>query len=274
MRWWLVALVLAIACADASAQPVAGDRARAASHFKQGQIFYKQGAWDRALAEYQAAFDLSHEPLLIFNVGLCHDRANRPEQALEAFQRYLELEPNGKAADEARDDVARLVAVVDKIRTDRAVDEARKADEARARERASADEQARREAAAIADARARRERDELDRDTARSLARKQRIALYVAGGGAALLATGLLYDVLAVQPARTRLANATTTSEYDRFSGDFFSSRNVAIGLYTAGALTVATALVLRFAVFKRRDVVVTTSLVPHGGALVVQLAR
>src|SRR5215467_7507036 len=98
----------------AVAQPSA-DRTKAAAHFKQGQEFFKAGDYDRAITEYETAYALAKEPVLIFNIGLCHDRAKRPQKALEAFQHYLELAPNGEVADEAREDVARLVRVVDEL---------------------------------------------------------------------------------------------------------------------------------------------------------------
>jgi tetratricopeptide (TPR) repeat protein len=107
-------LIVMLVAGVVAAQP-SGDRAKAASHFKQGQEHFKAGDYDRAIAEYETAYTLSKEPVLIFNIGLCHDRAKRPGKALEAFQHYLELAPNGEVADEAREDVARLMRVVDEL---------------------------------------------------------------------------------------------------------------------------------------------------------------
>ena len=120
----------------AGAEPNAGNREKAAAHFRQGQAFFQAQDYDRALAEYQAAFDLSAEPLLIFDIALCHDRANRPEQALQDFRRYLAHVSTGTVADEAREDVARLVPIVDKIVADRKAEEARRRDEAGRRDAA------------------------------------------------------------------------------------------------------------------------------------------
>src|SRR5262245_26562461 len=95
--------VLALAPVTARAEPDRAARARAAAHVKQGKAFFQIGDFDHAIAEYQAALDLSAEPSLIFNIALCHDRANRPEQALDAFRSFLERVPDGAVADEARE---------------------------------------------------------------------------------------------------------------------------------------------------------------------------
>src|SRR3954470_10592709 len=109
----MFAVVAALTLGAASAQADSDARTQAAAHTRQGQAFFQRGDFDRALAEYQIALDLSAEPLLIFNIALCHDRANRPEDALQAFQHYLELASNGSVADEARSDVARLIPIVE-----------------------------------------------------------------------------------------------------------------------------------------------------------------
>jgi tetratricopeptide (TPR) repeat protein len=154
------ALVLAIAAllvaGTAVAQPASGTRTRAAARFKQGQEFFKGGDYDHAIVEYEAAFQLSHEPLLIFNIALCHDRARRPADALAAFQRYLALVPVGEVADEAREDVARLTAVVDALHAQTAAAAAEAAEQAR-----------RAEAAHAAEAESAAQRDRERRDAAR-----------------------------------------------------------------------------------------------------------
>ena len=142
MQRYLVISILAVAHV-AAAQPTA--RAKAAAHFKQGQEFFKASDFDHAIEEYQAAYALSNEPLLIFNIALCHDRAQRPEQALATFKHYLELAPNGEVADEAREDVVRLTRIVEAARAQRDADAARQADAAREAQQA-------RDAAAAADA--------------------------------------------------------------------------------------------------------------------------
>jgi len=142
-------VAIAALCATAAADPRGGARTRAAARFKQGQEFFKARDYEHAIVEYEAAYQLSSEPALIFNIALCHDRAERPMQALAAFQRYLELAPGGEVADEARADVARLTPIVDAILARRAAEAAERAGQAR---------QAEAERAADAAARASQER--------------------------------------------------------------------------------------------------------------------
>jgi len=194
-----IALAVALAVAQgatAAAQPGQGTRARAAARFKQGQEFFKARDYDHAIAEYEAAYQLSSEPALIFNIALCHDRAGRAEPALAAFQRYLELAPRGDLADEAREDVARLTAIVDAIRARQAAEAAARAEQARTTEAARTAEAAERD-------RADRERRDARRralaDRAAGLERRSRVERWtgIAGGvlGAASLAVATSYGL-------------------------------------------------------------------------------
>jgi tetratricopeptide (TPR) repeat protein len=248
----LAALVAlgALGADPAGAQPDADGRAKAASAFKQGQAYFKNGDFDRALAEYQVAFDLSAEPSLIFNIGLCHDRASRPEQALEAFRRYLELAPDGDVAEEAREEVARLAPIVDKRAADRAAklvadrEAARAAEEARRRE---------------AERRAIWEK---------ATAPPSRVPLVIMVGGAAVVAVGGVFHAMAGQ---TRKDIETTSDPDVYFAGrDTFETRRaVAIGAYAAGAVTMATGLILRLTVYRRPDMPQISAAVAPGGAMV-----
>jgi len=229
----------------AGAQPDPANREKAAAHFRQGQAFFQAKDYDRALAEYQAAFDLSAEPLLIFNIALCHERANRPEQALEAFRRYLEKVSTGSVADEAREDVARLVPIVDKIVADRKAEEARRHDEVGRRDAAQA----------------------------RAVARANHVRLYVVAAGAVVAAVGATSHVLAWR-TRDRMVNAPDPDSYFAARDTFKLERGVAIGAYAAGAVTIATGLILGRVLRPREGVEVSAAIMPGGAALTLGWAR
>jgi len=166
MRQLTVVLVLLLATAaraDPPKQLDAATRAKASAHVKQADEFLKTSQWDKAIAEYQAALDLTDEPLMIFDIALANDRAGRPEAALDGFRRYLAIAPAGPVADEAREDVARLVPVVEKLEAQRAAAKAQEDAAARelAQQRAEEDRKraaivAQRERADGAEANARR----------------------------------------------------------------------------------------------------------------------
>jgi tetratricopeptide (TPR) repeat protein len=199
----LAALIVAALAATAAAQPPRGTRASAAARFKQGQAFFKASDYDHALIEFEAAYELSHEPALIFNIALCHDRAKRPVEALAMFQRYLALVPGGDLADEAREDVARLVPIVEAMRA---------RDQAAAAE--LADQQRQAAAARAAEAAARVDRERERREAARAvrvqrtdlLERRARLERWtgIAGGalGAISLGVGVKYGLDARSAAR------------------------------------------------------------------------
>lgn len=228
-----------------------GTSADARAHFRQGQAFFQLGEYDRALAEYQRAFDLSREPSLVFNIALCHDRANRHEQALEAFQRYIVLAPDGAVADEARESIARLTLIVEKLASER---EARRtADEAQRR-----DEAARRDAAA------------------RSAAgrRRQWIAGAIVVSGGVITVAGGAAHALSWR-TRERLVDAPDVDTYAADRDTFRLQRNLAIGAYAAGALTIATGLILGRTLLRGDEgPQISAALAPGGATLAVEWSR
>jgi tetratricopeptide (TPR) repeat protein len=247
-RWFFVVMVVMarVAIADPT------ERAKAAAHFKQGQEFFKVADYDRAITEYEAAYALSNEPLLIFNIGLCHDRAKRPDKALEAFQRYLAVAPTGDVADEAREDVARLTPIVDQLR--RAAEQAREADAARRAQAAHDAEVAAqaRQAAAERD----RKRHEADARAQRFVdrARLETITA-IASGAVAVIAGGVAIKYqLDASSAATDITNhqgAWTDATLAR-DADGKSAQSTARLFTTVSAVTAVTAGVLY--VLARRD--------------------
>jgi tetratricopeptide (TPR) repeat protein len=242
-----LAMLATFRAAPAGAEPTADGRAKAAAHFKQGQAYFQLNDYDRALAEYQAAFELSAEPLLIFNIALCHDRANRPEQALQDFQRYLSTAPNGPVADEAREDVARLVPIVEKLTADRRTAEARQRDETAKRA--------------------------ADRAKAQAQERPDRVRRYVVLAGAAVAVIGATFHVLSWR-TRDRLVNAPDPESYFSDRDTFKLERGIAIGGYAAGAVTIATGLILGRVLRPRDEVQVSVTVTAGGAGVAVGWAR
>jgi hypothetical protein len=92
---------------------------------------------------------------------------------------------------------------------------------------------------------------------------------YVAGAGAAVLALGAAYDVLAVRPLRDRLSDDVhnlDVTDYRANSHSFDVRRDIAIGLYAAGAATVIAGAVLYATGFHSREVMVGVDPVAGGG--------
>lgn len=106
-----LALALVLALTSSAAADSATDKAR--SHFKQGKAFQDQGAYERAAEEYKLAYEADKRPEMLFNIAQAYRLAKLKERAIFFFKHYLELQPNGAGADEARKHVATLTKELD-----------------------------------------------------------------------------------------------------------------------------------------------------------------
>jgi tetratricopeptide (TPR) repeat protein len=88
-------------------------RKQAENHFKQAEAYMKVGVFDKAAAEYQAAYDLvpsAHG--FLFNIGLAHEKGERPQKAVDAYRLYIERDPKGRKVSEAKARLERLDRVL------------------------------------------------------------------------------------------------------------------------------------------------------------------
>jgi tetratricopeptide (TPR) repeat protein len=145
-------------------------KAEGRAHFSQGRAFQDAGAYDDAIKEYQAAYQLTPLPLLLFNIAQSYRLKGDKRAAIEHYEKYLAADPEGPAGDEARDHVANLklklqleeTEALRKKAADEAVEAKRRADEADAeRKRALDDEALRRKGAADEETRLRKLAEEM-----------------------------------------------------------------------------------------------------------------
>jgi len=107
----IVALVGLASVASAAPPPTRAQAAalkRAKEHFKKGQAAHAAGKYDEAIVEYQAAYDASPLPDLLFNLAQVQRLKGDSRQALDSYLKYLEQAPNGRGADESRQWIASL----------------------------------------------------------------------------------------------------------------------------------------------------------------------
>lgn len=98
-----LALLLSFALAPAAAaQPAGGDKAEAEKRFQQAEALYKKREYLAAAAEYQAAFDLSRLPGLLYNVAQSYRLGGEKEKAAAAYRHFLEQAPDHSLAPLAR----------------------------------------------------------------------------------------------------------------------------------------------------------------------------
>ncbi len=74
----------------------------ARTHYLEARRLHEHGDYQRAAAEYLQAFALFPDPELLFNVGQVYRLAGDSALATAYYRRYLELDPDGRAAPEAR----------------------------------------------------------------------------------------------------------------------------------------------------------------------------
>jgi hypothetical protein len=95
-----VAMLFAALCLASSAYADGTDPLAdaAKTHYEQGQTLYAAGRFAEARAEFLAGFELSKKPAFLFNAAECARLLGDTRVARDGYNRYLELEPNGRLA--------------------------------------------------------------------------------------------------------------------------------------------------------------------------------
>jgi tetratricopeptide (TPR) repeat protein len=102
----LISLVLL--AAPVRADP--GDRAEARREFEKGRVAYHLADYEEAIAHFTHAYQLSLEPVLIFNIAQAQRMVGRCQKAIDLYQQYLRLVPASEEADAARSHLESLRA--------------------------------------------------------------------------------------------------------------------------------------------------------------------
>ena len=99
-----LALVAACVLTGRAAADAPSDPGRL--HYERGARAFLRHDYGTAILEYQASYDLSGHPLLLYNLGQAYRHAGDLERALAAFERFLATAAAGRyrqlAADEVR----------------------------------------------------------------------------------------------------------------------------------------------------------------------------
>jgi tetratricopeptide (TPR) repeat protein len=254
----------------------------ARAHFSQGRAFQDAGAYDDAIREYQAAYQLTPLPLLLFNIAQSYRLKGDKRAAIEHYEKYLAADSEGPAADEARDHVANLklklqleeTEALRKKAAEEAAEARRIAEQAeRERRRAVEAEEARRKGAADEETRLRRLADEMAQAQAKRRAQeaeqqRQRMEAarkvgrpYLIAGGvtiAAGMALAVVFVWIPVADATSKqdqFEHATTWStDRDAEVQQVHDDSRTMIGLWAAGGALAVTGIALCIAGGKLRS--------------------
>ena len=81
---------------------------RAMSAFQRGSENYNQAKYDVALRDFLEAASLYASPDFQYNIGLCYEKLDKPEEAIAAFETYLKTKPDASDRANVEDRVERL----------------------------------------------------------------------------------------------------------------------------------------------------------------------
>lgn len=107
-RWVSLAAIAVLVAVGAGAARAGDDngeaekRKRAGKHVEEGDRYKEAGDYDQAAREYEKAYELVPHPELFFNLAQVYRLGGKKEKALEYYERYLAVEPNGRAAPQSR----------------------------------------------------------------------------------------------------------------------------------------------------------------------------
>jgi tetratricopeptide (TPR) repeat protein len=101
----IVAALVIVAAGPARADGPSAELAqRALGHYQQGVSAYRGGQYEEAIAAFGRAYEVDPAPILVFNIAQARWKKGDRELALEAYRRYLTLDPGAanRAQVEAR----------------------------------------------------------------------------------------------------------------------------------------------------------------------------
>src|SRR5260370_10722001 len=97
------------AAAPRAAPTTAAKKSDANHHFDQGKAYYRAGAYDLAVQEFLAGYEIEPRPGVLFNIGRAYEELKNRAKAIEDFNKYgAAVGTDAPAVTEAR---ARVVAL-------------------------------------------------------------------------------------------------------------------------------------------------------------------
>ncbi len=123
----LFVLVISMPGASTSAQEEHEERegqhdVTAREYFEKGRVAFEAADYERALVYFRHAYRLSQRSELQYNIGVAADRLQREDEALEAFERYLEAAEQPEREAEVRERIEALRAsIAERDATERAL---------------------------------------------------------------------------------------------------------------------------------------------------------
>jgi tetratricopeptide (TPR) repeat protein len=96
-------------CGSAGADEVS----EAKAHYIKGTNFYDLGQYREAGKEYEEAFKLKNDPVLLFNIAQCNRLAGDKLNAVKLYRAYLRRMPKARNRGEVEQQIATLQKLID-----------------------------------------------------------------------------------------------------------------------------------------------------------------
>lgn len=125
MRTFALVSVLVLVGAVAAAKPTPDEAAMAREHYKRGTTLYDLGKYDEAIVEFQQAYEIKDDPVLLYNIAQSFRLASKYSEALRFYRTYLRRAPKAPNRDEVETKIAdmeNLIAQQQKVQASPSVD--------------------------------------------------------------------------------------------------------------------------------------------------------
>ena len=103
-----VVVAALLARGPARGRGVRGRDAKRARHFQAGEARFKAGAFDEALAEYQAGYDAKPLPGFLVNIAQCQRRLGDLKKARATYQKFVLVAPDSPLVPQVRSMIAEI----------------------------------------------------------------------------------------------------------------------------------------------------------------------
>jgi len=116
MRKIVLAFLISLSTSGLADAQATRDTKEASAHYRQGKAFYAAKVYDQAAAEFKHAYALAPKTSVLCDIGLMYRLGGDTTNALEYYKKYIELDPAGEVADEAREAIIALSKEAEKAK--------------------------------------------------------------------------------------------------------------------------------------------------------------
>jgi hypothetical protein len=109
-------LVVALCGSAAADEPMT-----AKDHFLKGTKYFDLGHFDEAIKEYEAAYEIKDEPVLLYNIAQAHRLAGHSKEAVHFYRSYLRRVPKATNRDEVETKIAEISKLIEQQEKTRAL---------------------------------------------------------------------------------------------------------------------------------------------------------